>query len=124
MQRFSVVPVMILAILISGRSADAAVLKAGAGEADIQISAAMLPVEGYTEQHDPISTRVLLLDDGSLRLALLVVDTPSIQDSFIDSWKAIVTRVTGVKPENALVIASHDTSAPHVSSGTGPGAGA
>jgi neutral ceramidase len=123
MKRFFTVPMMFLALMISGRSAGAATFKAGAGEADIQISASMLPVEGYTEQHDPISTRVLLLDDGSLRLALLVVDTPSIQDSFIDSWKAIVTGVTGVKPENAMVIASHDTSAPHVSSGTGPGVG-
>ena len=123
MKQFSAILMMFFALIISGRSAGAAVLKAGAGEADIQISAAMLPVEGYTAQHDPISTRVLLLDDGALRLALLVVDTPSIQDSFIDSWKAILTRVSGVKPENALVIASHDTSAPHVSSGTGPGAG-
>ena len=90
----------------------------------------MLPVEGYTSQHDPISTRVLLLDESGLRIGILVVDTPSISDSFIDSWKAILTRVAGVKPENALVIASHDTSAPHVSlgavggpAGGGPGAG-
>ena len=114
---------MFLALMISGRSANAAVLSAGAGAAEIKISSDVLPVEGYTSVHDPISTRVLLLDNGGLRIGILVVDTPSIQDSFIDSWKAILTRVTSVKPENALVIASHDTSAPHVSLGAGPGAG-
>ena len=112
-----------LGLLIGGSFTASAQLRAGAGAAEIRITPDMLPVEGYTWVHDPISTRVLLLDEGNVRIAMLVVDTPSIQDSFIDSWKAILTKVTGVKTENALVIASHDLAAPHVSSGAGPGAG-
>lgn len=123
MKLFSAVPITWLALTIVSHSANAQTIKAGAGAAEIQTSADMLPVEGYTSQHDPISSRVLLLDNGGLRVGILVVDTPSIQDSFIDSWKAILGRVAAVKPENALVIASHDTSSPHVSNGTGGGPG-
>lgn len=123
-KRLSAAQLIMFALVFLCRPGHAAVLTAGVGKAAIKISADMLPVEGYTAEHDPISTRVLLLDNGSLRVAMLVVDTPSIQDSFIDSWKSILTKLTAVKPENALVIASHDTSAPHVSSGTNPGAGA
>ena len=123
MKLFSAVPLTLLGLTLVSHSANGQALKAGAGAAEIQTSADMLPVEGYASQHDPISSRVLLLDNGGLRIGILVVDTPSIQDSFIDSWKAILAKVAAVKPENALVIASHDTSAPHVSSGSGPGAG-
>lgn len=111
------------ALAVLGRFAFAATLTAGAGKAEIQVSPDMLPVERYIGQHDPISTRVLLLDDGNLRLALLLVDTPSIQEASIAHWKGILAKVAVVKPENILVIASHDTSAPHILFGEGRGPG-
>ncbi|GGG90254.1 hypothetical protein [Silvibacterium dinghuense] len=117
MKRCFVLLIAAFAFTAVDQSAHAAVFKAGAGKADIQISSEMLPVEGYTGQHDAISTRVLLLDEDKTRIALLVVDTPSVQDALVAHWKAILSKVTGVTAENTLVIASHDTSAPHISFG-------
>jgi len=107
--------VALLVLVASGVTILAQSFKAGVGQADIQTSPSMFPIMEFTGQHDPASARVLLLDDGAQRIALSVVDMPSIQDPSIFGWKAILTRVTGIKAENVLVIANHDTPAPHVS---------
>jgi neutral ceramidase len=115
--------VAVLAVVVPGVTLFAQTFKAGAGQADIQTSAGMFPFAEFTGQHDPASCRVLLLDDGSQQIVILTVDTPSIQDPSIVGWKAILTRLTGVNAENSLVIATHTTPAPHVSSGEGRGGG-
>lgn len=115
---------VILPALVAPSTIFAQSFKAGAGQADIQTSAISFPVAEFSGQHDPVSTRVLLLEEGSQRIAILTVDTPSIQDPLIVEWKAILTKVTGVTPENALVIATHTTPSPHISSGPGGGPGA
>lgn len=119
--------VVALALVVPSATIGAQTFRVGAGAADIQIPASMFPVAEFTGQHDPVSTRVLLLENGSQQIAILTVDTPSIQDQSITCWKVILTRTIGIKPENALVIGTHTTPAPHVSSegrpGGAPGAG-
>ncbi len=110
--------VVVLVLLALAVTISAQTLKAGAGHSEIQTSSAMFPVPDpvstYSGQHDPASIRVLLLDDGSMRIALLTVDTPSIQPTLVAGWKAILTRVTGAKAENSLVICDHNTITPHI----------
>jgi hypothetical protein len=88
--------------------------KAGAGQSDIQTTPAMFPVAEFSGQHDPATVRILVLDDSTQQIAILTVDTPSIQDPSVVGWKAIVTKTAGINTENVLVIATHDTSAPHI----------
>jgi len=114
--------VIVLAVVAPCVTLFAQSFKAGAGKADIQTTPSMFPISEFSGQHDPVSTRVLLLDDGSQRIVILTVDTPSIQDPSIVEWKAILTKITGVKSENSLVIATHTTPAPHVLSGVTLGA--
>jgi hypothetical protein len=106
--------VAVLVLVAPGVTIFAQTFKAGAGQSDIQTSPSMFPVAEFSGLHDPATIRALLLDDGVQRIALLTVDTPSIQDPSVVEWKAIVARVAGMKTENVLVIATHDTAAPHI----------
>jgi hypothetical protein len=110
--------VIVLVLVAPSVTIFAQTFKAGAGQSEIKTSPSMFPVPDpvteYAAQHDPASIRVLILDDGTLRIALLTVDTPSIQPTLVDGWKAILTRVTGVKTENALVICDHNVVTPHI----------
>jgi neutral ceramidase len=112
---------MLLAIILPC-TAFAAEFRAGAGKSDIQTSPDMWPVDGFTSQHDPLAVRVLLMDDGSLRTAIVVIDQTSISDGAIARDKATLTKLADVPADNTIVVASHTFSAPHVNGGA-PGGG-
>lgn len=108
-------------IAISARAANAAVFSAGAGRADIVFSADLYPLDGFVGERDPLSVRLLLLDDGGKRMGIAVVDLTSISDAMISAIKTILADVAGVAAENALVCASHTFSTPHIfSAGQAP----
>jgi hypothetical protein len=109
--------VIALFVLIAHGSASAAEFRAGAGRSDIRTAPEMWPVDGFTSQHDPLAARVLLMDDGANRTAIIVIDQTSISDPAIAAAKATLTRLAGVSPENAIVVASHTFSAPHAGGG-------
>ena len=114
---------MFFAVVITGVSAFGADFRAGAGKSEIQTSPDMWPVEGYTSMHDQASVRVLILDDGSSRSAIVVIETPSISEGVISVAKAALTKVADVPAQNAIVFATHSTAAPHIWIGTPPGGG-
>jgi neutral ceramidase len=113
----------LFALGIGGAMTQAQDFRAGAGKSDIQTSSAMWPVDGFTSQHDPLAVRVLVMDDGKTRSAIVVIDQTSISEGVLDSAKGAVTRIAGVQPENTIVVASHTFSAPHVMGLGGPGGG-
>ena len=113
---------LVLALGVIGVAANAQDFKAGAGKGDIQISPDMWPLEGLTSQHDPLIVRVLLMDDGKARTAIAVLEQPSISEGTITGVKASLTKLAGVSPENAIVVGTHTTSAPHANMGA-PGGG-
>jgi neutral ceramidase len=115
--------VMVFALALTGVAASGADFRAGAGKSEIQITPDMWPLEGLTSQHDPLTVRVLLMDDGKARSAIVVLEQPSVSDVTIAGVKASLTKLGGVSPENAIVVGTHTTSAPHANMG-GPGGGA
>ncbi len=114
---------MCFALAISGIAAHVADFRAGAGKSEIQTTPDMWPLEGLTSQHDPLTVRVLLMDDNKARTAIVVLEQPSISDGTIAGVKASLTKLAGVSPENAIVLGTHTTSAPHANIEL-PGAGA
>jgi len=111
---------MLVAFAITGVAAFGADFRAGAGKSEIQTSPDMWPIEGLTSQHDPLFVRVLIMDDGKNRAAIVVIDQPGVSDSTGSGVKATLTRLAGVPPENAIYVASHAVMAPHYG---GPAAG-
>ena len=65
--------------------------------------------------HDPLHARCLVLSDGTVQLAIAVVDNCLIPRSLLDEAKALAARDTGIAPERILISATHTHSAPSVS---------
>ncbi|HUO23809.1 MAG TPA: hypothetical protein VMU59_14945 [Caulobacteraceae bacterium] len=98
-------------------------LIAGAGKATIEITPTLLPLQDFGLVHDPLQARVLVLGEGSNRVALVVLDMTSLFAGTIADVKDIVSRTDGVDPADIFVCASHTFSAPHIF-GAGPPPGA
>lgn len=73
-----------------------------------------LPTDGFAIQHDPLSVRVALFENGSTRTALVSVDLTSIGAPLAARWAELVAKKTGWPKENIRVSAGHSFSTPHV----------
>ena len=112
----------ILAILIAASLAHAqqGKLRAGAFAQDVTPEKFPVSVNGgfsdrkATAANDPLHARCLVLDDGTTRLALVVVDSCMIPREIIDAAKALAEKKTGIPAANMLVSATHTHSAPAV----------
>ena len=71
--------------------------------------------ERLAEQaHDPLHARCLVLDDGKMQLAIVVVDSCLIPRSLADRAKALATKNTAIPTDRILISATHTHSAPSV----------
>ena len=64
--------------------------------------------------HDPLHARCLVLDDSTIQLAIVVVDSCIIPRSLADKAKALAAKDTGIPSERILISATHTHSAPSV----------
>jgi len=77
-------------------------------------------VNGYTLErtankvHDRLTARAVVLDDGKLRIAVVVVDSCVLPAGLIERAKELARRSTGIVPQRILVSATHTHSAPSV----------
>src|SRR5262245_63546160 len=93
-----------------------------AGAAALDITPTNLPIRTagnltltvVTNIHDSLHTRALVLDDGSTRLVIAVVDSCMISREDLDQAKAAASRETGIPVENMLVSATHTHTAPAI----------
>ncbi|WP_411153396.1 hypothetical protein [Streptomyces sp. A30] len=98
-------------------TADAATttgLKVGAGRAAIDIPSSLLPLDGFTTVHDDLFVRILLLENGSRRVALAVLDLTSISAEAITAMRTTIAEASGVATADIVVTVTHTFSAPHV----------
>ncbi|MBS0209557.1 MAG: hypothetical protein JSS27_11455 [Planctomycetes bacterium] len=120
MRRLAICFLGMLILLGAGRSATAGVLRAGAAKADV--SPRTLPAirnGGFLEVVDdkvldPLHARALVLDDGSERLAIVVVDSCMMPRELCDQAKALAAAGTKLRRERILISATHTHSAPSV----------
>ncbi len=95
-------------------------LRAGAYAMDVTPEKYPVSVNGgfadrkANSAHDPLHARCLVLDDGTTKLAIVVVDSCMIPRELIDEAKAIASKKTGIPVTNMLVSATHTHSAPAV----------
>jgi hypothetical protein len=96
----------------------AQVFRAGAAIVDISptnfpvIVNAMFTERTATAVVDPLFTRALVLDDGTNRIALAVVDTCMMARDLIDAAKDIAVKETGIPKNRIMISATHTHSAP------------
>lgn len=66
--------------------------------------------------HDPLYAKALVLQQGSLRIAIILVDICAMQKDFLDQLKQDVYLDTGIRPEHTLIAATHTHAAGSVCS--------
>jgi hypothetical protein len=99
----------------SGITPSDGALSAGAGRALIALPGWVYPLEGFGGEHDALSVRVLLLDDGDeSRLALVVVEMTSLPGQLLDELLSIVSAATAARRDRVAVVPTHTFSAPHL----------
>ncbi|MBM3980142.1 MAG: hypothetical protein FJ304_07625 [Planctomycetes bacterium] len=110
----------LLLLLLSPALARAGDLKAGAYAQDITPTKFPISVNGgfadrkATAANDPLHARCLVLDDGTTKLALVVVDSCMIPRELIDAAKALAEKKTGIPAKNMMISATHTHTAPTV----------
>ena len=62
--------------------------------------------------NDPIRAKCLVLDDGSTRLAIVVVDSCMMPRELLDRAKELAHEKTGIPTDRILISATHTHSAP------------
>jgi len=64
------------------------------------------------EVNDPINARALVLSDGKMQLAIVVVDSCMMPRPVLDQAKTLASKQTGIATNNILVSATHTHTAP------------
>jgi hypothetical protein len=108
----------LLLLLLLAPTLRAGDLKAGAFAQDVTPEKFPVSVNGgfsdrrATSANDPLHARCLVLDDGTTKLALVVVDSCMIPRELIDAAKALAEKKTGIPAAHILVSATHTHTAP------------
>ncbi|GAB5402298.1 MAG: hypothetical protein Aurels2KO_05290 [Aureliella sp.] len=92
------------------------------GAAKIDVTPQQLPVlvngSMVAKTTDTITTRInaraIVIDDGSLRIAMVVVDSCLMPRELLDQAKQLASSRTGLLPENIMISATHTHTAPSV----------
>lgn len=114
------IAVWIAALAASVSAAEGRIFRAGAAQVDI--TPTTFPVinsGGFLERtadraNDRLMSRALILDDGTTRIALVVVDNLMMTRQLLDEVKQQASRATGIPTDRMLISATHTHSAPSV----------
>jgi hypothetical protein len=91
-----------------------------AGAAKVDVTPQQFPVimngnffpKNATGAADPLYARGLVLDDGTTKLAIVVVDACMMTRELIDAAKSLAAEATGIPTDRMLVSATHTHSSP------------
>jgi len=95
-----------------------AAFRAGAAMVDITPTVFPVIVNGMVEErtaekaHDTLMARSLVLDDGTERIAIVVVDSLMLTRAMLDDVKEQASQHTGIHTNRMLISATHTHSAP------------
>jgi len=109
-----------MGMLLAGVPAFAKTFRAGAFVMDVTPPKFPVIVNGYTFERtahkamDRLAARALVLDDGTCRVAIVVVDSCVMPRSLLDRAKELARKATGIPTGHMLISATHTHSAPSV----------
>lgn len=91
-------------------------LKAGASSVDITPPLGLKIVGNFntpeaTHIHDPLAAKSLVLDDGTTRLAFVIVDNVGVPIEVFSAAAALIEGETGIIPSHVLMASTHTHSA-------------
>jgi len=91
-----------------------------AGAAAVDITPTQFPINmpgGFRanmaeKAHDPLHARALVLDDGKITVAIVVVDNLGVARETADDAKALAAKRCGISPANVMIASTHTHSGP------------
>ncbi|MDO8994257.1 MAG: hypothetical protein Q7U83_14385, partial [Daejeonella sp.] len=89
------------------------VFRAGASTANISpslgegIAGGWMPLPLATHIHDELHARSLVLDDGKVRLVIMVVDNVELPREVFDAAKLLITEETSIPKERIMMSSTH-----------------
>ncbi len=107
-------------------AAPPATLRAGAAAVDVTPQEFPLNMPGgfnanmAQSAHDPLHSRAMVLDDGTTKLAMVVVDSLGVSPEVIEESKQIASRETGIPASQMLICSTHSHSCPQSGTTEGP----
>lgn len=117
MHRFTLL-VACIALIPTSAQQPKPTLRAGAFAQNVTPTTFPISVNGgmadrqATSANDPLHARCLVLDDGTTKVALVVVDSCMLPRELIDAAKSLAEKKTGIPAGNILVSATHTHTAP------------
>jgi len=119
-----------LCVLVSlaSHGADKPMFRAGAASVDITPKIFPLNMPGgfsanmAESAHDPLHASALVLDDGTTKLAMVVVDTLGAGPDVLDEAKAIAVAKTGMAADKMLISSTHTHTGPPLNTRSEPAA--
>ncbi len=117
--------VLAFALSLGCGSSDEPTFRAAAFAIDVTPRVWPLPMVGSfsyrlaESAHDPLHSRALVLDDGSMQLAIAVVDNCYIPRSVLDEAKSRAATATSISTNRMLISATHTHTAPPPAPGIG-----
>jgi len=117
-------PVVLNVVVVFGLLAHSAAaqeirgLRAGSSAVDITPKEFPLNMPGgfsanmALKAHDPLQVRAIVLDDGTLKLAIVIVDNLGVAREVLDEAKFLASRRCDLLPEHILISSTHTHSAP------------
>jgi neutral ceramidase len=94
--------------------------RAGAFAMDVSPTHFPISVNGgfsdrqLSKVNDPLHARCIVLDDGTTKLAIVIVDSCMLPRNLLDEAKKLAEEQTGIPARNMLISATHTHSAPTV----------
>ena len=73
-----------------------------------------------TKAHDPLHARALVLDNGAMTVAIVVVDNLGVAPEVLEESKRMAASATGMSPERMLICSPHTHSGPSSNTKDGP----
>jgi hypothetical protein len=119
--------ILCVAFVCQFRAVRADEFRAGAAQIDVTPLQFPVVVNGMFQErsasraHDRLMSRAIVLDDGKVKLAIVVVDNLMMPRDLLDEAKKMASEATGIPTERMLVSATHTHSAPSVMGCLGSG---
>lgn len=116
--RILTAPLLIVLLSSDPAAARPPALRAGAAAVDVSPTKFPVLVNGGFLQaeadgvRDPLFARALVLDDGTTRLALVVVDSCMMPRELLDRAKQLANEAVGIPADRILISATHTHTAP------------
>ena len=117
---------LLLALSFVSSLSAAEPLRAGAATSNITplmgvpLDGTIMQIGPAKDVHDELHARAIVLDDGTSKLAIVIVDNTMISGNILDRAKEIIEQTTGIPPSHVTLAATHTHSTPRAVTGLKP----